>query len=202
VSIVRRSRPIADKTAESRRDALIAAATALFSRYGFRRTTMERIAEEAGTAKATAYSYFPGKEEAFRAVCERLAEKLIAVAEADRASRRPCKPRLAAMLTHKFVEIYELVHRSPHAREILESSDRIASEIFRDAHDRFVTLLAEVLGELRQRPPSRAEREVAELLDDAAEGIAQRANSARDVEQRLTRLVNLIVDGHARRAPH
>jgi AcrR family transcriptional regulator len=195
VSIVRQSRPITHKTTESRRDALIAAATVLFSRYGFRSTTMERIAEEAGTAKATAYSYFPGKEEAFRAVCERLAESFVAEARADRVSGRPGKPRLAAMLTHKFVSVYELVHRSPHAREILESSDRFASEVFRDAHDRFVTLLAEVLGELRHRRPARTEREVAELLDDAAEGIAQRATSARDVERRLIRLVNLVVDG-------
>jgi len=52
------------------RDELVQTARGVFARYGFRKTTMEDIAQAAGKGKSTLYYYFKNKEEVFRAVVE------------------------------------------------------------------------------------------------------------------------------------
>ena len=45
------------------RVAILAAAETIFARYGFRKTTVDDIAKEAGLSRATVYLYFASKEE-------------------------------------------------------------------------------------------------------------------------------------------
>ena len=46
------------KNEDPKREAILASAFTQFSRYGFRRTSMEDIARETGTSRASLYSYF------------------------------------------------------------------------------------------------------------------------------------------------
>jgi AcrR family transcriptional regulator len=50
------------------REQIIQAATAVYKKWGFVKTTMEDIAYEAGKGKATLYYYFKSKEEVFASV--------------------------------------------------------------------------------------------------------------------------------------
>lgn len=60
---------------ESRRQAIVEAAAAVFIERGFEATSMAEIASRAGGSKATLYSYFPSKEELFLMVMKFLAEE-------------------------------------------------------------------------------------------------------------------------------
>lgn len=53
---------------EEFREKVIIAAGQIFSRYGFRKTTMEEIARELKMGKSSIYYYFESKEEIFEAV--------------------------------------------------------------------------------------------------------------------------------------
>lgn len=85
--------PATDKKARSetaraaRREEILAAARAVFSRQGFRGTTIADIAEEAGIALGTIYLYFPSKEDVFAALNqefnELIARSLTAAGPAD-----------------------------------------------------------------------------------------------------------------------
>ena len=48
----------------------------IFTRYGYRKTTMEQIAEASRKGKSSIYYYFPGKEDIFKAVVEKEAGEL------------------------------------------------------------------------------------------------------------------------------
>ncbi len=52
------------------RHAILEAATALMERFGFRKMTIDDIAQEAGIGKATIYGYFENKQEVGLAVIE------------------------------------------------------------------------------------------------------------------------------------
>jgi len=52
---------------DSRRDAILEAATGVFREVGYERASMNEISARAGGSKATLYSYFPSKEELFAA---------------------------------------------------------------------------------------------------------------------------------------
>lgn len=55
---------------------IVGVARKIFTRYGFKKTTMEEIAAAAHKGKSSIYYYFKSKEEIFRAVVEREAEEI------------------------------------------------------------------------------------------------------------------------------
>jgi len=55
---------------------IVGVARKIFTRYGFKKTTMEEIAAATRKGKSSIYYYFQSKEEIFRAVVEREAEEL------------------------------------------------------------------------------------------------------------------------------
>jgi TetR/AcrR family transcriptional regulator len=180
----------------SKEDRLVAAATALFSRYGVRATSMEQIARDAGVAKATAYAYFRDKDDVFRAVCENVARDIVAKAQqaAEDAAALDEDPEapLAAALASKYRRIFELVYASPHAAEILASTDQVATAALKAAEDDFERLLAAPLRSLLS--PREARRHAA-LLIAAAEGISRKVKSAAQVDAEIQKLVRLIFAG-------
>jgi len=50
-------------TRQRRRESIIAAAKQLFTRYGYRKTSMDEVARAARVTKPTIYAYFPSKED-------------------------------------------------------------------------------------------------------------------------------------------
>ncbi len=55
---------------------IIASARRLFSKYGFKKTTMDEIALHAGKGKSSLYYYYKSKEEVFAAVVEEESQHL------------------------------------------------------------------------------------------------------------------------------
>lgn len=180
----------------SKEDRLVAAATSLFSRYGVRATSMEQIARDAGVAKATAYAYFRDKDDVFRAVCERVARDIVVQAQqaADDAAAQDDDPQaaLAAALSSKYQRIFALVYASPHAAEILASTDQVATAALRASEEDMERLLAAPLRSLLS--PQQARRHAA-LLVAAAEGITRKVKSAAQVDAEIRTLVQLVFAG-------
>ena len=61
---------------EEVRDSIVGVARRIFTRNGFKKTTMEEIAAACHKGKSSIYYYFKSKEEIFRAVVEKEAEEL------------------------------------------------------------------------------------------------------------------------------
>ena len=61
---------------EEVRAQIVQVARKIFTRYGFRKTTMEEIADATRKGKSSIYYYFNSKEEIFKAVVEKEAEEL------------------------------------------------------------------------------------------------------------------------------
>lgn len=74
------------------------AALRLFARYGYKRTSMDDIAREAGLAKATLYLHFKGKDDVFRAMLSLLGQRVDARCREVLASPGAFGERLAALL--------------------------------------------------------------------------------------------------------
>jgi AcrR family transcriptional regulator len=55
---------------------IVDVARKIFTRYGFKKTTMEEIAAATSKGKSSIYYYFPSKEDIFRAVVEKEASEL------------------------------------------------------------------------------------------------------------------------------
>lgn len=126
---------------------ILDAAVSVFSRYGFRRASVDDVAAEAGVAKGTIYLYHESKEALFRAVAQAVADRLLAGAAAARGAEAPAAERLRLVLEAKFLYLYDVVALSPHASELLDSKGRLAADVFEAADRRYHALVAAVIAE-------------------------------------------------------
>lgn len=175
---------------EKTQQALVAAATKLFTTYGLRRTAMEQIAREAQVAKATAYAYFSNKDEVFVAVVHAVIEQLEGAAKAAAAAAATPVEAVRDSLLAKFVLEWKLVHGSPHARELLAAGEGLAADAMTAGHARHVKQLSALLVKAGVRRGEATE--LAETLDDAFEGLAAGAESEAQLRARGELLVRRV----------
>ena len=197
-----RLRRSADAAADDKRAAILAAALLLFGRYGYRRTSIDDLARETGIAKGTVYLYFATKEAIFRALCEQVTVRVLA--DADQAARTPAPlaTRLRGVLAAKFDYVHALLHGSPHAGELLDSTNRLSADLFRQADRAYLRIVARTIEEAVKRGEITRGRRLldagaaADLLVASAHG-AQSDGGApappRLLRRRLDDLVNVLV---------
>ena len=174
-----------------RRERLIDAAEAVFTRDGLRGASMERIAAEAGVARATVYAYFTDKEHAFLLVSQRLAHRLEdAVTTALAADDAP-PARIRRAILAKYELIFAVARLSPHAADLLAAKDRLAGPAFAAAEAR---ILAALQAELAALNIGNAAEATAVLMA-SAKGVADAAPDLAVLKSRLAWLVDAIVKG-------
>jgi AcrR family transcriptional regulator len=83
---------------KGRIEQIAAAALRLFARYGYKRTSMDDIAREAGVARATLYLHFKGKDDVFRAMLAGLGAQVETRCREALATPGPFAQRLAALM--------------------------------------------------------------------------------------------------------
>ena len=131
---------------ETPRDRLLEAAEARFRRFGYKRTTIEDVATEAGTGKGSVYLHFESKQDVYMAVVERSLDRFIDSAEQVLARPGTAPDRLRGLveLTAEHYGHDELLHSSLFGDTDLVQGDvaRLAAEHQRQ---RIRALLEELL---------------------------------------------------------
>jgi AcrR family transcriptional regulator len=189
--------------AEARRAVILDAALRVFGQYGFRRASMDDIAREAQIGKGTIYLSFASKEEVFQALSQRLAQQMLAGAEA--ASRRPATTadKLAAMHAAWFGTYADTIHGSPHAADLLDAKHQLSADLVADAAGRYERLVRNVLteaaaaGELDLEPAGLTPGTAAQLLIAAARGLQPSTPSPTAYRRQLSTLVRVMIAGLA-----
>lgn len=94
------------------------AALRLFARYGYKRTSMDDIAKEAGLAKATLYLHFKGKDDVFRAMFTLIGQRVEARCREVMALEAPFPERLAALMRAHFATAFASFGTGEHLAEL------------------------------------------------------------------------------------
>ena len=93
------------------REAILDAATRLMERYGYKKMTMEDIAQEAHIGKATIYGYFHSKEEVALSVIHRYQQQCCARWHAIAIAAQPPDVRMRQMLVAHVLFGFEIAQR-------------------------------------------------------------------------------------------
>ena len=196
--------PPADE-ANARVDQIADAALRLFARYGYKRSSMDDIAKEAGLAKATLYLHFKGKDDVFRAMLDLLGRRVEARCREVVAMQGPFPERLAALLQAHHGQAYASFGTGEHLAELKAVMNTIATReltaferIFTGfAHD--LLAQAERNGEITlSRMSTGAEDWIASLLFAATGAKLGPAPSAEDYAQRLAAIASVFAAALAR----
>jgi AcrR family transcriptional regulator len=183
------------------RERILKAAFARFSHYGYRRTSMEDIAAEAGIARASLYLQFQNKEEIFRSLSAQLHDDAIEGAEAALEGDAPLAARLKAAAEAKSLRFVEIAYGSPHGSELLDETNRLCGDMAAKTSARFRQLLARELrrasqsGEIHLASVGLSAPEAAELLTQAMGGLKGPGMTVEEYRKKLASLVRVFVAG-------
>ena len=119
------------------------AALRAFALYGYRRTSMEDIAQGAGMSRAALYLRFKNKEDIFRSLASQYFKLAIAGMEsALTQADSPPQEALTAALQAKNGALMEMILTSPHGNEVLDAGFAIGADIVAEGEAKMTALFA------------------------------------------------------------
>jgi AcrR family transcriptional regulator len=182
----------------ARRDQILTAALDVFGRYGYRRSSMDLIAQAARISRPAVYQYFGGKEAVFRAVGQKIVDEVVTAAAAARRPGRPVADQLVEALSVKLDLVTGTVEA--HVRsEIFAEAGEVVGDVTAEFHDRYVAVIEGILeasaSGLDRLGAGISAHDAALVLVDALPGIAQEPSPGAEARTRLRQLVDLVVRG-------
>lgn len=189
-------------------DLILDATDRLLTRYGYKKMTMEDLAQEVGIGKGTIYLHYPGKEDLVLShidrIIDRLKEQLQNIARSGETSANRLRQMLLARVLFRFDSVQHyteslsdvlaairpalLTRRKRHFEEeaeifaeVLKQGQHAKEFVFRDVVATAYTLLLATNSLL---PYSLSKREL---------------GKRKDVEEQTTRIADLLLNGLVRR---
>ncbi|GAA4579643.1 TetR/AcrR family transcriptional regulator [Planotetraspora phitsanulokensis] len=182
----------------AKRDSIVYAALSVFGRYGYRRTSMELIAQAAGMSRPALYQVFTGKEDVFRAVAQKIVDDVTSAAQ--QARDRPCSvaDRLYNVLSIK-LELFAGTIEAEFRAEMFAEAKVIAEDVLTSFEKRYLEVVEAVLhasrDELDLLDVALPTHDAAALLIDALTGIFQEKREPAVLSTRLRQMIDLTVRG-------
>jgi len=181
---------------------VVRAATQVFLRYGFSRSTMGDIAAASGVSRPALYLLFPSKEDVFAAVIRAIDADWHAAVRDALAK----KPSLEAKLRHACDQWaahgIDLITTYPDAKDLFDLSVGAVREMYQHFQELIATLIEPAIAHSRVRATAD---ELARNLVYALRGIKDSARSTSDMRRladvQVSLLIAALAIGESRRPP-
>ena len=178
------------------REAILKAATATFLRYGFKKTSMDDVAQAAGVSRQGLYLYFETKDVLFREALQYLVSHMISTARsvADDGN---------LSLKDRLLGVFEAVHGSAfqsaspqHAFELLRSAQSadgaLLVQLDRDLMGIVAALLAKAGAADRWKKAGVTVAELSEQLLMSAKGIKASVDTLAAYRKRMRTAIRIV----------
>jgi AcrR family transcriptional regulator len=185
------------RVSSAKPNAIVLAALELFARYGYRKTSIDDIAQAAQVAKRTVYLHFENKAAVFLAILEYLGDQVQQRCAAAKRAAGTAVDRLTGLLDAYFGMGFDLFSKSEHMPELEETFSKLARTKIGDLNSEYEDLLARFLrslartGEIGRPPQGLTVEQIVHILTRAAEGAKHDAKVQGDrkaLERRLREL--------------
>jgi AcrR family transcriptional regulator len=166
----------AKQSGSAKPNAIVMAGLQLFTQYGYRKTSIDDIAEAAQVAKRTVYLHFENKAAVFLAILEYLGDQVRQRCVAAERMGGTAVDRLTGLLDAYFGMGFELFSRSAHMPELEETFSKLARSTIGDLNTEYQERLARFLrslektGEIGGPPQGLTVEQIVQILIRAAEG--------------------------------
>jgi AcrR family transcriptional regulator len=172
---------------------VLEAAKTVFLRYGFRRVTMQDVAEEAGISRPALYLIYPNKEEIFKAAVRGISAQSFAEIREGLKSLPSVEARLLFAFEVWTVRTFELMLASPDAKDLVNCVHEFARETILQAYSQFEAILAEILTPLTTSVPSPvlSAEQIAHLLAASIHGYKETATTVAEIREMISGLIAL-----------
>jgi AcrR family transcriptional regulator len=131
-------------------NAIVLAGLRLFTQYGYRKASIDDIAQAAQVAKRTVYLHFENKAAVFLAILEYLGEQVRQRCAAAESAGGTAVDRLTGLLDAYFGTAFELFSKSEHMPELEETFSKLARARIGDLNTEYEDRLARFLRSLQR----------------------------------------------------
>lgn len=174
---------------------IIEAATSVFIRYGFRRTTMGDLAEAAGVSRPALYLRFCNKEKIFETVLQAFNARTLEQIQAGLPGQASPMEQLRFAFECWAVRPFSLMQGSPDARDLASCCLPFAEPVKTRSHAAFEALLVPIL---RQFPALAVKggaglEQAAHVLAVSVHGFKSEARDEEELRGMIDTLLNLVV---------
>jgi AcrR family transcriptional regulator len=183
----------------AKREAIYEAAATVFAQYGFRRTTMNDIAQAAGISRPALYLMFDNKENLFQGLAAFRLDQAIEQALGALAGGGDTNERIiAALLVFERI-FYEPIADSPHGAELMDISQSLASELMMKDIVRLHAALAKTLSDAEQAGEVNFEnsplkpKAFVELLFTGLNGVKKKASNTAEFRKMVKQLAEVFL---------
>jgi len=185
---------------DPRQKAILGAAFDAFRLYGFRKTSMQDIADRAGMSRAALYLHFDNKEAIFRA----LTAWYFDVSETGlRAALTPGLDPVSALTAAFDAQVgpeFEALLDSPHGVEFFDTKSATSADIAQQGEARLSGIIADWLAAGAESghvdlPPGSDARDTADMIQQALHSIKSQAGTPADHRIARHRLAALLGRG-------
>jgi AcrR family transcriptional regulator len=181
----------------AQRQAILMAATAIFLRYGFKKTSMDDVAQAAGVSRQGLYLYFDTKDLLFREALQYLVSRMISTARSVAEDGN-------LSLRDRLLGVFEALHGSAfqsaspeHAFELLQSAQSadgaLLVQLDRDLMGIVAALLAEAGVADRWEEAGVTVAELSEQLLMSAKGIKASVDTLAAYRERMLTAIRIVM---------
>lgn len=177
---------------------IMTAAAEVFTRYGFKKASMQDIADAAMMSRAALYLHFRNKDDLFRSLMGWHHGEALKAAEAAFSSARPFVQRMENALTDFTMTIMAPVKASTHGLELFEANMMLAGDINVATSLRLRALIESAVkiaishDEISLSATGLSAETLADLLYVCLDGIKKAPNGLEKLDQRLAALMRLL----------
>ncbi len=179
-----------------RRVELLTAAIQVFARYGWKRASMDQVANAAGLSRQGLYLHFPSKEALFREVVSHVLEQALSKGAAALAGKGPIEERLLSAFHAVYGQYTEDIGQSQHLLELLETSVKLLGDLIHDHEERFREAVAGALVRdgiaASWAPAGLSAHDLAETLDLVAHALKYRVTCQGDFRSPMQKAIQLV----------
>jgi TetR/AcrR family transcriptional regulator, regulator of autoinduction and epiphytic fitness len=173
---------------------ILTAARSVFLRYGFKRVSMNDIAEAAGVSRPALYVVFKNKEEIFAGVFLQWVDETVADIEREIATAAAPEEKIERAFEIWTVRPFEMMMNSPEAKELVECSFTFAQAPLRQGYKKFEATIVPILASIAEGHPASSQmspEKIAHVLASAVRGFKQTAASPVELRQLIKELLRL-----------
>lgn len=179
---------------DAKDDRILRAAKGLFLRHGFKRVSMQDIADAAGLSRPALYLVFNNKADVFNGAYGLWVTETIADVEARTTALERPREKLRLALRLWFVEPFDATKASPELKAFVECSFAFAREALDKGNRRFEDVIAAFLQPIVPSGPGRKAQtpsRIAHVLMGATRGLSQSAETADELQELIDDLLAL-----------
>ncbi|PCH61953.1 MAG: hypothetical protein COC19_03665 [SAR86 cluster bacterium] len=189
----------ASAAANTKQNAVFDAAADVFAQYGFKRTTMNDIAQAVGISRPALYLMFNNKEHLFQGLSTYRINLALKAAKIVLAGEGSVRSRFIDALM-AFEKTYsEPVANSPHGAELTDVNMSLAADVMKKGYASLITALAKVLrdaeksGEVSFQNTPLTHKAFVELLLSSISGIKKKAGTKAEYRKQTQQLAQIFL---------